>query len=256
MTITMRIFVSSYWSPRCMTHTNTSMSLLTHELEIRSCGSPGRRLFTLIEQFEWERFESETPIAFAIALQSPESRNQEVLEDLLEQTVPVPPFELIALVALSPGLANSAARLSWGRPGEDTVSELLSHATFALRHAHEVEHGGRAPFVLKHAASRTRSAQRQSLVHNVKTERIGCDFDAEEAPVHLALTVAERLSEAMLHRVITSDEAELLEMTRSGECSLRRWAEITREPYDQLRMRRVRAETNLRRYFNVKIGTK
>lgn len=239
-----------------MTYSNTSLSLLTHELDVRSCGSPGRRLYRLIEATGWALCGSQNPLAFAVALQSPEPQNQAVLENLLEQTVTVPPFALIALVALSPGLGNSAARLSWGRPSEDTVSELLSHATFALRHAHEVDHGSRASFVLKHAASRTRSAQRQSLVHNVKAERIAHEFDAEEPPVDLSRTVAERLNEAMERRIITSSESELLEMTRSGECSLWQWSEISGEPYDQLRMRRTRAEAKLRRYFSVKSDAK
>jgi hypothetical protein len=252
MTITMRIFMNSYWSPLVMTYTNTPLSLLTHELEVRSCGSPGRHLFALIEESGLELFGTGSPVSFAVGLQSRQPKNQEVLENLLELTSAVTPFELIALVALAPELELSAARLSWGRPSDDTVSELLSHATFALRHTHAIDHGDRAQFVLRHASSRTRSAQRQSAVHNVKAERIMDDFDAEQPPVDFSRTVAERLSEAMAMNIITSDEAELLEMTRSGECSLRQWAKATGEPYDRLRMRRTRAEKSLRRYFDVK----
>ena len=248
MTFTVIILVSSYWCSRLMNETTAPMSLLTHDLEVRSSGSPGRQLIGMIHSAGLEVVEPERPIDFARRLRSSDPQNRMVLERLLEWTPIVPEFQLVALVTLAPRLERCAARLGHGRPSDDTVAEVLFHAARALHLTHEIREGGRAPFVLDFAFSRSRCTQRKILRHNVTTEELG-NVDVAEPAIDWTTTLTQRLEEAMAAGVINPDEAEVIEMTRWGGCTLSQWSALTGEPYDRLKKRRSRAETRLRRYF-------
>jgi len=248
MTIIMIIFVSSYWCSRLMNETTAPMFLLTHDLEVRSCGSPGRQLTAMIHSAGLEVVEAERPIDFARRLRSSDPHNRVALEQLLEWTAIVPEFQLVALVTLAPRLEQCAARLGRGRPSDDTVAEVLFHAARALHSTHEIPEGGRSHFVLNFAFSRSRCAQRKILRHNVPAEELGT-VDVAEPAIDWSTTPTQRLEEAMTAGVINPDEAEVIEMTRVGGCTLNQWSALTGEPYDRLKKRRFRAETRLRRYF-------
>jgi DNA-directed RNA polymerase specialized sigma24 family protein len=86
------------------------------------------------------------------------------------------------------------------------------------------------------------------LRHNVPAEELGT-VDIAEPAIDWSKTLTQHLEEAMVAGVINEDEAEVIEMTRLGGCSLMQWSELTGEPYDRLKKRRFRAETRLRRYF-------
>ena len=248
MTFTVIIFVSSYWCSRLMNETTSLMSLLTQDLEVRSCGAPGRRLIGMIRSAGLEVVEAERPIDFARRLRSPDLHHRVVLEQLLEWTPIVPEFQLVALVTLAPRLERCAARLGHGRPSDDTVAEVLSHAIGALQGTHEIPEGGRSHFVLNFAFSRSRCTQRKILRHNVPAEELGT-VDVAEPVIDWSTTLTQRLEEAMTAGVINPDEAEVIEMTRLGGCTLSQWSALTGEPYDRLKKRRSRAETRLRSYF-------
>ena len=160
----------------------------------------------------------------------------------------MPEFQLIALVTLAPRLERCAARLGHGRPSDNTAAEVLSHATRALHGTHEIPEGGRAHFVLNFAFSRSRCTQRKMLRHNAPAEELGV-VDVAEPAIDWTKTLTQHLEEAIAAGVINEDEAEVIEMTRLGGCSLMQWSELTGEPYDRVKKRRFRAETRLRRYF-------
>lgn len=248
MTIIVISFVSSYWCSRLMNKTTAPLSLLTHDLEVRSSGWQGRQLIGMIRSAGLEVVEAERPIDFARRLRSSDQHHRVVLEHLLEWTPIVPEFQLVALVTLAPRLERCAARLGRGRPSDDTVAEVLSHATRALHGTHEIPEGGRALFVLNFAFSRSRCTQRKMLRHNVPAGELGT-IDVAEPAIDWSVTLTQHLEQAMAVGVINSDEAEVIEMTRLGGCGLRQWSELTGEPYDRLKKRRFRAESRLRRYF-------
>ena len=250
MTNIVIIFVSSYWCSRLMNETTSPMSLLTQDLEVRSSGSPGRQLIGMLRSAGLEVVETERPIDFARRLRSPDLHHRVVLEQLLEWTAIVPEFQLVALVTLAPRLERCAARLGRGRPSDDTVAEVLFHATRALHGTHEIPEGGRSHFVLDFALSRSRCTQRKNLRHNAPAEEIG-DVDVAAPAIDWSTTLTQHLEDAMTAGVINPDEAEVIEMTRWGGCTLSQWSALTGEPYDRLKKRRSRAETRLRRYFAV-----
>ena len=126
-----------------MNETTSTMSLLTRDLEVRSSGSPGRDLLELIRSAGLEVVEEECPLDFALRLRSSNHHQRAILEQLLEWTSIVPDFRLLALVSLAPRLERCAARLGRGRPSEDTVAEVLTHATRALHGTDAIPEGTR-----------------------------------------------------------------------------------------------------------------
>lgn len=250
MTIVVIIFVNSHWCSRFMKETTTPMSLLTHDLEVRSSGSPGQQLFGMIRSAGLEILEAERPVDFARRLQSSDLHERVILEQFLESTPIVHEFQLVALVALAPRLERRAARLGRGRPSDDTVSEVLAHATVALRETNGIAEGERALFVLAYAYSRSRCVQRKMLRHNVHAQTLDRDDDVAESVTDWSKTLTQYFDEAVAAGTVTSEECELIEMTRVGGCSLRQWSKITAESYTQLRMRRLRAEARLRHHFS------
>ena len=243
------VFMNSYWSSQDMKPTSTPMSLLTHDLGIRSSGSPGRDLIERLETYRLDLLGTSRPLEFAQLLQNPEPRNRQVLEELLEWTALDDDFMLIALVALSPELEFTASRLSWGRPSDDTVSELLAQATVALQWTHELVKGERSDFVLSHAFTKTRSEQRSMARHNVPTTLIPDDYDVAELEME-PLEIADRLlARAVADRVITVDESSLIQRTRADQMSLQSLADEFGCSYQTLKKRRNRAETKLRRHL-------
>ena len=232
-----------------MNETTAPMSTLSHDLEVRSRGSQGRQLTCMIIDAGLDIQETERPIDFARRLRSTDLHQRWVLERLLEWTPVVPQFQLVALVAFAPRLERCAVRLGRGRPSDDSVAEVLYHATRALHGTDHIPEGARAPFVLDYAFSRSRCVQRKTLRHNVRTEELGTT-DVAEPDIDWSTTLTQHLDEAIVAGVVNSDEAEVIEMTRLGGCSVHQWAALTGEPYERLKKRRFRAETRLRRYFN------
>ncbi len=251
MTIFLRDFVNSYWSSADMNNTHTIMSLLTRDLEARSSGSSGRALLRRLEDYSLDLLEASSPLEFARRLQSSDPLARESLEELLEWTVVESEFRIVALVALAPRLEHAASRLGRGRPSDDALSEILTHASDALLWTHELREGERVDFVLCHAASRTRSEKRRMARHNVPTEALPADFDQAELEIQYFGEVEIRLVRAVERRIISSDERRLIEETRGGESTLHQLAVSTADSYDALRMRRARAEARLRRYYDV-----
>ena len=249
MTNSLRFFVNSYWSSEDMKPTSTPLSLLTHDLAARSSGSSGRDLTDRLENYCFDLRGSASPLGFAQLLQGSEPENRKALEELLEWTAIDNDFLLIALVAMSPELELAASRLAWGRPSDDTVSEVLTQATVALRWTHELVEGERVDFVLSHAHSRTRAEQRRMARHNVPTERIPVDYDAEESEAEPLDISTYMLQHAVASRVITDEESLLIQHTRRGESSLQEFADESTETYEALRKRRKRAEAKLRHHF-------
>jgi hypothetical protein len=225
------------------------MSLLTHDLKARSSGSSGHDLTERLETYRLDLLGASDALEFAQHLRSSESRNRQVLEELLEWTALDNDFLLIALVALAQELEFSASRLSWGRPNDDTVSEVLTQATVALRWTQELIEGERVDFVLNHAFTQTRSEQRRMARHNVPTVVIPDDYDVAEPDVDsLGLSVM-LLNRAVEGHVISNDESQLIQRSRSGEISLQDLATVSGDSYQALRKRRYRAETKLRRHL-------
>ncbi len=232
-----------------MNHYQTSMSLLTRALEVRSSGSSGRSLVDRLEQHQVDLLGSSSVVDFAEMLQCRDSVGREAFEEFLEWTNVDDDFVLIALVALAPELHHLASRLSGGFPGEDAISEMIAQATFALRWTHELVEGERIEFVLNHAFSRTRSEKRRMARHNVPTCSLIAGDDVaswQEASYEVPVGL---LARAVAQRVVTVDEAHLIESTRLRKESIYELAFATGCSYDALRMRRNRAEDQLRKYF-------
>jgi len=249
MTKSLCFSVKSYWSSGDMKPTSTPMSLLTRDLKVRSAGSPGRDLLERLDDYCLDLLGTEGPLEFAQALQDPAPGTRQVLEELLEWTALDNDFLLIALVALSPELELIALRLSWGRPSKDTVSEVLTQATVALRWTHEVVEGERTDFVLAHALTKTRNEQRRMSRHNVPTTFICDDYDTGEPegePIDVSLPL---LARAVTNHVISEDDSDLIQRTRGEKKSLEVLASESGSTYDALRMRRTRAEDCLRHHF-------
>jgi len=225
------------------------MSLLTHDLKVRSAGSPGRDLLERLDDYCLDLLGTVGPLEFAQVLQSPVPGTRQVLEELLEWTALDNDFLLIALVALSPDLELIALRLSWGRPSKDTVSEVLTQATVALRWTHELVEGERVDFVLEQTLTKTRNEQRRMSRHNVPTTFIPDDYDTGEPGVEPFDVSPPLLARAVVNHVISEDDAELVQRTRGEKKSLETLANESGSTYDALRMRRTRAEDCLRHHF-------
>jgi hypothetical protein len=187
-------------------------------------------------------------LAFARSLQVDDEASRRLLEELLEWTAAQPKFQLVALVALAPELDVIARRLGRGRPSDDTVSEVLAQATEALRWTEEFAEGERREFVLGHARSRTRGEQRRMARHSVPTCPLPDGFDVELRNVEVA-DLSLELDQAVQRRVISPSERELIEVTRSGRATLRRYAAARTQNYDALHKRRASAESRLRRFL-------
>ena len=229
----------------------TPQSLLTHDLKVRSSGSYGRDLLQRLDDFCLDLLGTETPLQFAQALQDPAVVPRQVLEELLEWTPLDNDFLLIALVSLSPDLELIASRLSWGRPSKDTISEVLTQATTALRWTNELVEGERVDFVLEHAVAKTRNEQRRMSRHNVTTTFIPDDYDEIEPEIEPFEVTPALLDRAEANRVICKQDADVIRKTRGGDTSLQVLAEETGASYDALRMRRTRAEELMRRHYRV-----
>lgn len=249
MTKSLRFFVNSYWSSRDMKPTSTPMSLLTRDLMVRSSGSPGRDLVQRLDDYCLDLLGAEQPFEFAQLLQSSESHQRQVLGELLEWTALDNDFLLIALVALAPELERTASRLSWGRPSDDTVSEVLTQATVALKWTHELVEGERVAFVLAHTLSKTRSEQRRMARHNVATVPIPDGYDQEEPEAPYFGVSIELLSRAVERRVLTSGESLIIQRTRGDKTSMQLIAEETGDSYEAVKKRRNRAERKLRQHL-------
>jgi hypothetical protein len=249
MTKSLCVSVNSYWSSRDMKPTTSPLSLFTHDLKVRSSGSYGRDLLERLDDYCLDLLGTEEPLQFARALQDRAPGPRHVLEELLEWTSRDNDFLLIALVALSPDLESIALRLSWGRPSKDTISEVLTQATVALRWTEELVEGERVDFVLEHALSKTRNEQRRMSRHNVTTTFIPDDYDMDEPEVEPFEVAPSLLSRAEANRVICREDAELIRKTRGEKVSLQNLADESGTSYDGLRMRRARAEDRLRRRF-------
>lgn len=227
------------------------MSLLACDLETRSAGSHGRDLLQRLDRYCLDPLGTDGPLQFAFALRDPASVPRQVLEELLEWTPLDNDFVLIALVALAPSLERIALRLSWARPSQDTISEVLTQATIALRWTNELIEGERVEFVLAHSLTKTRTEQRRMSRHNVPTTFIPDDHDEVEPEVEQWKIRPSLLERAEAKHVISADDAELIRRTRGEGVSLKTLAGEARLPYDALRMRRTRAENHLRRHFRV-----
>jgi DNA-directed RNA polymerase specialized sigma24 family protein len=232
-----------------MKPTSTPMSLLTHDLDVRSSGSPGRELVRRLEDYCLDLLGAADALAFALLLQGSEPNQRQTLEELLEWTALDNDFLLIALVALAPELERSACRLSWGRPSDDTVSEVLTQATHALGWSHELVEGERVDFVLAHAQSKTRSEQRRMARHNVPTIAIPEDYDEAEPEVAYGAVSIELLENAVERNILTGDESMIIQRTRGDETSMRLIAEETGVSYEAVKKRRNRAERKLRQHL-------
>jgi hypothetical protein len=228
------------------------MSLVTRDLKVRSAGSPGRDLMKRLDHYCLNLLGTEGPLGFAQALQDPAPGTRQVLEELLEWTALDNDFLLIALVALSPELELIARQLTWDRPSKDTVSEVLTQATVALRWTHELVEGERVDFVLAHALTKTRNEQRRMSRHNVPTTFIPDDYDTGD-PEGEAIDVSPPLlTRAVASHVISKADAELIQGTRGEKESLEVLASQSGTTYDALRMRRTRAEECLRHHFRAR----
>jgi hypothetical protein len=225
------------------------MSLLARDLATRSAGSPGRDLLRRLDHYCLDLLDTEGPLQFAHALRDPGSVPRQVLEELLEWTPLDNDFVLIALVALSPGLEKVALLLSWARPSKDTVSEVLTQATVALRFTNELVEGERVDYVLGYALTKTRTEQRRMSRHNVPTTFIPDDYDEVEPEVEQWKFRPTLLDRAVAQHVICAEDAELIRRTRGEGDTLKSFAAESRSTYDALRMRRTRAEDLLRRHF-------
>jgi hypothetical protein len=249
MTKSLCFFVNSYWSSRVMKPTTAPMSLLTRELGTCSSGSSGRDLLRRLDDYCVNLLSAESPLEFAQLLQGSEPHFRKTLEELLEWTALDNDFLLIALVALSPDLERCASRLAWGRPSDDTVAEVLTQATVALRWTHELADGERVDFVLTHAQSRTRSEQRRMARHNVPTVAIPDDYDEAEPEVPFFGVSVDVLSRAVECGVLTSEESLTIQRTRGDKTPMHLIAEESGESYEAVKKRRNRAEQKLRQHL-------
>ena len=227
------------------------MSLLARDLATRSAGTPGRNLLRRLDHYCLDLLGTEGPVQFAHALRDPAPLPRQILEELLEWTPLDIDFVLIALVALAPGLEQVALKLSWGRPSKDTVSEVLTQATIALRFTSELVEGERVEYVLGYALTKTRTEQRRMSRHNVPTKFIPEDYDEAETEVEPWKFRPSLLERAVAKHVICSADAVLIRRTRGEGVSLSAFAEQSDLTYDALRMRRTRAEDLLRRHYRV-----
>ena len=249
MTDPLRFFVKSYWSSGDMKPTSTPMSLVARDLATRSAGSPGRDLLRRLDHYCLDLLDTEGPLQFAQALRDPGSVPRQVLEELLEWTPLDIDFVLIALVAMTPGLEKVALKLSWARPSQDTVSEVLTQATVALRFTNELVEGERVEYVLGYALTKTRTEQRRTSRHNVPTTFIPDDYDEVEPAIDHRDLRPSLLERAVAQHIICVEDAELIRRTRGEGVSLKAFATESGLPYDALRMRRTRAEDILRGHF-------
>ena len=240
--------MNSHWSSEEMNPT-TPQSLLTHDLEVRSSGSPGRCLLERLEECSLDLLGATRALEFAQLLQSGEPESRRVLEELLEWTFLDDEFLLVALVALAPELGHVAGRLCRIRPSEDTIAEVIAQATVAMRHTYDLAEGERIDFVLREASTKTRSRQRILARHNVPAVKIPWDYDEAEPEPQLRDMSEVVLSLAVDSRIITLSESSLIETTRSGRRSLEQIARESGHSYNALRMRRARAEDRLRRFY-------
>ena len=248
-------FMNSYWSSTEMNPT-TSLSLLTHDLEVRSSGSPGRCLLQRLEDCPLDLLGATRPLEFAHLLQLDEVRNRLVLERLLGWTFQDPEFALIAIVALAPELDYLAGRVSAGRPSEDAVAEIMTQASDAMNWARELREGQRVTFVLDHAFTQTRAEQRSMARNKVPTCSLSRYLDVADLESPAYQMTPDWLLKAEELRIITRDECELIASTRGGARSLYEFAVASGLAYNALRMRRARAEDRLRRFYGVTEVTK
>jgi hypothetical protein len=225
------------------------MSLLARDLGTRSAGSTGRDLLRRLDHYCLDLLGTEGPMQFAQALRDPGSVPRQVLEELLEWTPLEIDFVLIALVALTPGLEKVALQLSWARPSQDTVSEVLAQATAALRFTNELVEGERVDYVLGYALTKTRTEQRRMSRHNVPTTFIPDDYDEVEPEIDHRDLRPSLLERAVAQHIICGQDAELIRRTRGEGGSLKAFTDESELTYDALRMRRSRAEDLLRRHF-------
>ncbi len=243
------VLVRSSWCAGAMSNSRTATILLTHDLEARSKGSPGRRLLGVLDDCELDLLGTSSALEFAKRLRDDEASARGALEELLEWVVREDDLVLVALVALAPRLDRVAARLSRGQSGEDAVAEVLAQATRALSWAHEQAPGERVAFVLAEAHSKSRSERRKMSRHNVPAGPLPDHVDLAAPDEPAAEALETQLERAIERGVITPHEYELIVSTRRDRRRLSRLGGEATGSYDALRMRRARAETRLRHFL-------
>lgn len=228
-------------------------SLLVADLTARSAGASGRILSRKIEQYGFDLDSASSPLDWALRLRSDDVRQRHVLEELLEWTTDDVDFRLLAIVALTPKLEEIARRVGW-LTREDGVAEIVAQATAALRWTWEVVEGRRVAFVVRETAKAV-SAERSSLRrHHVASLPIDDGFDVVDATLDNGPTGVSRLRRVLELRVIDDLEYEVVVSTRSGTASLTELATRFGLSYDALRMRRSRAETRIRRFYDLRVS--
>ena len=234
-----------------MKNTTTPKSLFTHDLEIQSHGSSGRRLMKLVESLDLDALgvNSPTELAQKLQIESPEidilvgrylevaSRNRELVS--------------LAMVATCPRVGAVIRRNVGFAPSSEFLDELVLTLLEGLRVVSQQPVALRRKWLAEKAVNTARSRVRfvskgvlpsVALSPEIDVEELQYDGDCDTQRLNAMWTgVAEG--------VVSLQEFAVINCSRVWGDNLVDLAESLNDTYDGLRMRRSRAEDRLRQFI-------
>jgi DNA-directed RNA polymerase specialized sigma24 family protein len=239
-----------------MTTHQDHLSLLTHELELRSRRSRPPKVFDLLRSAGLPIPEGTTLmdlVAICHGQSASEDLEPRVLaEALLEAAPSDDDAALTTIVALRPVLYRIVKKVSGTScPDDDTVAEVATLAWAAI--AQPNEPGGpprKLCDVVNEIWTQARTTIRRERTSASRHETLKEEFDSPDPDLDPAELVTTLLIDAARRGVITLVDAKLIEATRLGEITIDQLADQAGVPSQTLYVRRGRAEEALRRHLS------
>lgn len=234
-----------------MKDTNAPKSLFTHDLEALSHGSSGRRLMKLLESLSLDTLGASSPTELAQRLQVESPEIDILVGRYLEAAATNRELVSLVMVAIAPRVDVVIRRNVGFAPRPEFLDELVLTLLEALKLVSQQPVSLRGKWLAERAVNTARSRVRFTGRGTLPSVPLSPEIDVEE-PEDDGYRVS-RLLNAMwtgvAEGVVSLREFAVINCSRVWGDNLVDLAESFDYTYDELRMRRSRAEARLRSFI-------
>ena len=234
-----------------MKNTNAPKSLFTHDLEAQSHGSSGRRLLKLLDSLGLDTLGVDHPLELAQRLQGDSLEIDILVGRYLEAAATNRELVSLVMVAILPWVDGVIRRNVGFAPSTEFLDELMLTLLEALKLVSQQPVSLRRKWLAEKAVNSARSRVRFAGKGVLPSVSLSPEIDVEE-PEDDGYRVS-RLLNAMwtgvAEGVVSLQEFAVINCSRVWGDNLVDLAESFNYTYDELRMRRSRAEARLRNFI-------
>lgn len=234
-----------------MKNTNTPKSLFTHDLEALSHGSSGRRLMKLLESLSLDTLGALSPTELAQRLQVESPEVDSLVGLYLEVAATNRELVSLVMVAIAPRVDVVIRRNVGFAPSAEFLDELVMTLLEALQMVGQQPTSKRRRWLAEKAVNTARSRVRFTGRGTLPSVPLSPEIDVEEPEDH-TYRVSQLLNAmwtGVAEGVISLQEFAVINCSRVWGDNLVDLAESLNDTYDELRMRRSRAEDRLRSFI-------